>query len=347
VDDGDADAEPVLCFPAAEVGEGDVGGLTVASPLDGHVAFDPARVDVEIVDDRGSVTRFPHWGDAADLIDILDVRPDGDGRYDTAVRGWSARRPVVEGSQLLGQAIVACMRHAPGRRVVSAHMVFVRVADPRRPLCVELDEASGGRTFTTLLVRVLQDSRLCATGTFLLDATAPDVVRHEGPPPPSAGAGPGAAVPFDMGVTGRELRVVDAAYTGDPDAPVGPPVIDAWVRFRAVPDDPAIHAALLAQFTGHMPIAAALRPHAGVGQDQAHRTLSTAINAIAISFHGDVRADRWMLYHHESTFAGGGMTHASCRVHDEDGRLLASFSVDAMVRAFRSGGEPVDERTSL
>jgi hypothetical protein len=41
------------------------------------------------------------------------------------------------------------------------------------------------------------------------------------------------------------------------------------------------------------------------------------------------------------------MTHASCRVHDEDGRLLASFSVDAMVRAFRSGGEPVDERTSL
>jgi acyl-CoA thioesterase len=96
-----------------------------------------------------------------------------------------------------------------------------------------------------------------------------------------------------------------------------------------------------------MPIAAALRPHAGVGQDQAHRTLSTAINAIAISFHGDVRADRWMLYHHESTFAGDGMTHAACRVHDEDGRLLASFSVDAMVRAFRSGGEPVDERTSL
>jgi acyl-CoA thioesterase len=224
---------------------------------------------------------------------------------------------------------------------------FSRVADARRPLYFEVDEASGGRTFTTLLVRALQDGRLCATGTFLLDVTAPDVVRHEAGLPPTAAAGPDAAEPFDMGVTGRELRFVDAAYTGDPDAPVGPPEIDAWVRFRAVPGDPAIHAALLAQFTGHIPIAASLRPHAGVGQDQAHRTLSTAINAIAISFHADARADRWMLYHHESTFAGDGMTHAACRVHDEDGRLLASFSVDAMVRAFRSGGEPVDERTSL
>jgi acyl-CoA thioesterase len=337
----------VLCFPSADVADGDVAALTRDSPLDGYVAFDPERVEVELVDDRGSITRFPNWGDAADLIEILDVRPDGDGRFDTVVRGWSARRPVVEGSQMLGQAVVACMRHAPGRRVVSAHMVFVRVADARRPLRVELEEVSHGRTFTTLLVRVLQDARSCATGTFLLDATAPDAVRHEGAPPGSAAAGPDAAVPFDMGVTGRELRFVDAAYTGDPDAPAGPPVIDAWVRFRSVPDDAAVHAALLAQFSGHIAIAASLRPHAGVGQDQSHRTLSTAINAIAISFHGDVRADRWMLYHHESTFAGDGMTHAACRVHDEDGRLLASFSVDAMVRAFRADSAPADERTSL
>jgi acyl-CoA thioesterase len=341
------DGEPMLCFPSDDVIDGDLAGLTVPSPLDGHVAFDADRVDVVLVDDRGTVTRFPNWGDASDLVEVLDVRPDGDGRYEGVVRGWSARRPVVEGSQMLGQAIVACARHAPGRRVVSAHMVFLRVADAARPLSFELDEVSGGRTFTTVRVGVLQDRRSCATGTFLLDVTAPDVVRHEAALPASARGGPDAAAPFDMGVTGRELRFVDAAYTGDPGAPVGPPVIDAWVRFRSIPEDPAIHAALLAQFTGHIPIAAALRPHAGVGQDEAHRTLSTAVNAIAIAFHADVRADRWMLYHHESTFAGDGMTHAACRVHDEHGRLLASFSVDAMVRAFRSDSGPVDERTSL
>ena len=108
-----------------------------------------------------------------------------------------------------------------------------------------------------------------------------------------------------------------------------------------------MHAALLAQFTGHLSIAAALRPHAGIGQDQAHHTLSTAINAIALSIHADVRADRWMLYHHRSTVAAGGMTHATCAVFDEDGTRLASFTVDAMVRAFADPTHVADTRTSL
>jgi acyl-CoA thioesterase II len=257
------------------------------------------------------------------------------------VRGaW--QRPVVEGSQMLGQAIVAAGRHAPGRRPVSAHMAFVRAADALAPLEVTLDEVSAGRTFTAVAAEVGQGGRRCATGTVLLDATAPDVVRHS-PAPPDVG-GPDDAEPVDMGVTGRDVRVVGGAYTNDPDAPVGPPTLDAWVRFPGLPaGDPILHAGLLAQFTGHMAIAAALRPHAGVGQAQAHRTLSTAVNAISLSVHADVRADRWMLYHHLSTHAGGGMTHAECRVHDEGGALLASFSVDAMVRPFAGdapgGGE--------
>ena len=194
-------------------------------------------------------------------------------------------------------------------------------------------------------MRCTQGERTCASGTLLLDVTAPEVIRHADPAPDVPG--PYDAVPYDMGVTGRDLRIVDAAYTGDPDAPVGPPVLDAWVRFRDVPDDQPIHAALLAQFTGHLSIAAALRPHAGIGQDQAHRTLSTAINAISLSFHADVRADRWMLYHHRSTVAAGGMTHAECRVHDEDGVPVASFTVDAMVRGFADPARGADDRTAL
>src|SRR3954452_28868 len=113
-----------------------------------------------------------------------------------------------------------------------------------------------------------------------------------------------------MSVTGRDIRVVDDAYTDDSNAPVGPPILDAWVRFRDVPDDPYLHAGLLAQFTGHLSIAAAMRPHAGIGQRDAHRTLSTAINAISLSLHADVRADQWMLYRHLSTFGGDGMTRS-------------------------------------
>jgi acyl-CoA thioesterase II len=286
----------------------------------------------------------PVWGDAADLIDILDVRPAGDGRF-TSVGRADRRRSVVEGSQMLGQAIVAAGRHAPGQRCVSAHMAFLSAADPAVPLGFALDELRAGRTFSALRCTVRQDDALCAAGQFLLDAGAPDVIRHgvDAPDVP----GPADCEPYDMGVTGREIRVAEGAYTDDPDAPAGPPVLDAWVRFDTVPDDPCLHAGLLAQFTGHMAIAAALRPHGGIGQDQAHRSLSMGINAIAISLHRAVRADHWMLYHHLATFAGDGMTHAECRVHDEHGALVASFTVDAMVRAFPDGRAPVDERRAL
>ena len=57
------------------------------------------------------------WGTAADLIDILDVRPDGDGVYVSVTRGDNSQRPVVEGSQMLGQAIVAAGRHVRSPRL--------------------------------------------------------------------------------------------------------------------------------------------------------------------------------------------------------------------------------------
>lgn len=288
------------------------------------------------------MSRAP-WGDAADLLRVLDVQPDGGGRFVGATH-HDGGRAVVEGSQLLAQALVAGGRLAPGRRCVSGHLVLARPADPAVPLAFEVEELAHGRTKTNLLVDVRQEARRCATALLLLDVTAPDVLRHAAPAPPCPG--PADSPPFDMRVTGRDVRIVDAAYTGDPAAPIGPPVIDAWVRYRDVPDDPYLHAALLAQFTGHLSIAAAMRPHAGIGERDAHHTLSTGVNAIALSLHADVRADRWMRYHHHSTFAGDGMTHSECRVYDEPGALLASFSVDAMVRRF-ADGRVGDKRVDL
>ena len=39
------------------------------------------------------------------------------------------------------------------------------------------------------------------------------------------------------------------------------------------------------------------------------------------------------------------MTHSECRVHDEEGALLASFAVDAMVRPMTD--RPVDGRATM
>lgn len=271
------------------------------------------------------------WGNVDDLVALVDVTPNDSGHAEVAA-GRESERPIVEGSQLLAQAIVAASHLAPGRRAVFAAMTFLRGVDSGHPYSLDLVTAAGGRTFSGFTASVIQGDRSCATGTLLLDVTAPDVMRHREPAP--IVAGPAAGEPVDMSVVGREVRVLDGAYTGDPNAPVGPPEVSAWVRYRNLPDDPVLHAGLLAHFTGNMSIAAALRPHAGVGQSQAHRTLSTAVNAIALSIHAETRVDQWLLYHHRSTFAGDGMTHSECRTYTEGGELVASFTVDAMVRGF-------------
>ena len=348
------DGTPVLCFPIEDVRAKLPEDSALYSPVapKGYVAFAPNHAGVRVVLMDGApgpdqtLKRFPTWGDASHLIDMLNVRPDADGGFVSVTRDNAANRHrgVVEGSQMLAQSIVAAGRRAPGRRVVSASMVFMRAANTAEPLRIQLEELSGGRNFSTFAAHVRQAGKLCASGIMLLDAMAPDVMRHAVAAPETAG--PYQSTPFDMSVTGRDIRFVDNAYTGDPNAPVGPPVIDAWLRYREVPDDAYLHAGLLAHFTGHVSIAAAMRAHAGIGQAQAHRSLSTAINCITISFHADVRADQWMLYRHHSTFAGSGMTHSECRVHDQQGALLASFAVEAMVRPMAMD-RPVDARTAL
>lgn len=335
---------------------GSVAGWTVpAAPgapawLADALVLNHHTLRVELTDDvagDGSVEpsrkQFPVWGDLDDLVDILDLRPAGDGIFLSVTRS-SRQRAVVEGSQMLAQAVIAAMRMAPGRRVVSAHMLFVRAARVDQPLRFEMGSVSGGRTMTALTARVAQGDRTVACGTLLLAVPSTDVIRHQVDAAPVTGPDHSDAV--DMSVTGRDIRVVDGAYTNDPAAPVGPPAIDAWVRYRQLGSDPALHAGLVTHFTGHMAVAAALRPHAGIGQDQAHRTLSTAINAIGLSLHRDPRADTWLRYHHHSTYAGDGMTHAECHIHDDSNTLVASFTVDAMVRQF--DGEPAgDARSAL
>jgi acyl-CoA thioesterase len=199
------------------------------------------------------------------------------------------------------------------------------------PLDIDVEVLRPGRTFSTVEARVSQHEQLRSTGLLLLDAGAPDVFRGAAEMP--AVPGPYDAEPLDMRVTGRDLRIVDGAYKPDPDL-VGPPEIYAWVRFRDAPAEPYLHAALLAQSTTHWTIAAAMRPHLGFGEADAHVTLSTGIMSVAIAFHDDVDVTDWLLYANAATYAGRGLAQGEGRVFTEDGHLVASYTVQAMIRAF-------------
>jgi acyl-CoA thioesterase II len=307
--------------------------------IKGYVSFYQERLRIELVEDwpgdgalATTSNSFPAWGDTADLLRLIDVAPVGDGHF-VGPPYRDVSRNVVEGGQMLAQAIVAAAKTIPDQRVATAHMIFCKSAAFDATLEVDVDVLRPGRTFSTLDVKVSQHDKLRSVGLLLLDAGADDVIRGSIPMPDVGGP----ADAQEMGtfrVTGRDIRVLDGAYDGNPDR-VGPPEIYAWCRFRDAPDEAYLHTALLAQSTTHWTIAAAMLPHPGFGEDNAHSTLSTGVMSISIAFHEEVDVTQWLLYANPAVYAGNGLAQGEGHVFTEDGRLVATYTLQAMIRAFQ------------
>lgn len=226
-------------------------------------------------------------------------------------------------------------------------MIFAKAASFDAPVDLAVEVLRRGRTFSSAQVRVSQHGVLRSGGVVLADSGADDVMRDVQRMPDVPG--PDEAVPFSgFGMTGREIRVVDGAYDPDPDR-VGPPEIDVWMRFRDAPGDSRLAAALLAQSTTHWTIAAGMLPHPGLGEARAHVTLSTGIMQATIAFHDDVDVTEWLLYTNRAIWSGRGQVQGDGRVFSRDGRLAASYTIQAMVREFAA--EPAamghDSRTAM
>ncbi len=315
-----------------------------------HVSFYDDRLRLVVVErwpDGTTVPiKFPLWGDAAELQRLVDVEPAGDGRFIGPAHG-PTRRDVVEGGQLLAEAIVATSKHLPRQRVTSASMVFLKAASFTAPVELDVELLRQGRTFSTAEVRASQDGVLRSAGMLLCDAGAQSVMGHTIAMPDVPA--PADAVPFSgFGMPGREIRIVDAAYDPDPER-IGPPEINAWVRFRESPREQYLHNALLAQSTTHWTIAAGMLPHRGFGEAQAHRTLSTGIMKATIAFHEDVDIADWLLYANRAFWSGRGLVQGDGFVFSRDGRLAASYTVQAMVREFNTTPQAMghDDRTAM
>jgi acyl-CoA thioesterase II len=118
---------------------------------------------------------------------------------------------------------------------------------------------------------------------------------------------------------------------------VGPAESHFWVRFPEAPEDRVIAQGLLTHASAGFLIGTAMRPHAAVGQSLAHRAISTGIIGHTISFHDDFDAREWLLLANESPAAGRGRSYGAGHVFTESGRLVASFSQEAMIRLFPEG----------
>ncbi len=279
------------------------------------------------------------------LLDLFDAQPDGTDRFtvDTGLAGADDRQ-VVEGTQLLAAAIVAVAKRFPDKSIRSAYSVFSRAVMVGGPVELFIDVVQEGRSTATAVVYVAQNGKRCVTVTVLADVPTADVITHHLAKPDVAA--PSAANIAEMPMTGRQLRLVDVVDVNSPDE-VGPPELYAWLHYDPIPQRDDLAKALIAYFTGHLGISTTMRAHEGIGTAQAHLTVSTAPMTISVSFHEPVSWDGWLLYTHESTQVGSGMSYVRGTVHTEEGALLASFSQDALIRPLRTTDTSIKEQSRL
>jgi acyl-CoA thioesterase II len=274
-------------------------------------------------------------GDA--VGDVCHFRAGNVGGGDAAGLRGAPSGGVVFGGQLLAQAVVAAARMVPDKVVLSLNMVFSRGAAPAWPLDVEAESHHRGRAFASVTVAMNQHDRPCCRGLALMHEPGEDLIRHadrmpDVPWPDDLPPRPLSGQPF-------ELRIVDDVDLSDPDA-VGPPELRVWCRFPGAPDDLVISQALLAYASDGFLIGTAMRPHAGVGQSMAHKTVSTTVLGQCLSFHEPFEASRWMLLDQRSEYAGRGRASGRAGVFTEDGRLVATFHQNSMIRDFPVGMAP-------
>jgi acyl-CoA thioesterase len=241
-------------------------------------------------------------------------------------------RPVVFGGQIMGQMIVAAAATLPDKNVKSIHAIFARAGTVTQPVDLDVDVMHAGRALASVTITALQGDRLLSRRLLLLDAGDPDLIRHSLPMPDVAGPDAAETKPWPDG--GSEVRIVDGVdlmttqVTGDPE-------LFVWVKFDHAPDSQPVHQALLSWYTDPFLIAASMRPHPDIGQSMSHDTISTGVITHTLSFHEPVRATDWQLLAQRSLYAGHGRTYGNGQIFDEQGRQVASFVQENLVRGFR------------
>jgi len=103
-----------------------------------------------------------------------------------------------------------------------------------------------------------------------------------------------------------------------------------WFRAAsALPDDPAIHRAVLAYASDMTLLESTLVAHARTVFDP---DIQSASLDHALWLHRPFRADEWLLYAQDSPSASGALAFARGQIFDRSGRLVASVAQEGLVR---------------
>jgi acyl-CoA thioesterase II len=284
------------------------------------------------------------------LVELLSLERSSDDRFVGQAQPGGVGR--VFGGQVIAQALQAAQTTIEdGKQAHSLHAYFLRGGEEGPPIDYATERDFDGRSFSNRRVVASQG------GTPILNLTASfqraeEGLSHQAAPMPDV---PGPEdLPSDDEVRAKALeafgekmsdaqralmmrpRPIEMRSSGrqhwlNPEP--REPHSFSWFRLVApLPDDPAIHRAVIAYASDYTLLGTAVLPH---GLSWMRGELVSASLDHAIWFHAHARADEWLLYETDSPWSGSGRGYNRGRIFTRDGVLVASVAQEGMIREAR------------
>ncbi len=266
-----------------------------------------------------------------DLVDAITARAegsDGAGRpsfTSTSPTWWIGDRTF--GGMVVAQALHAAHQTVdPRLEVHSLHGYFLRPTPAGARSRHAVEAVRDGRSFCTRAVTSTVEGKetFRMTCSFHAPEKGDEYQLAVGPgvPPPESTAGfePPfeAPFPFDIRELGHTEQRSDGTFLS---------TRRCWFRTReALPDDPVVHACVLAYYSDMT--GAAFRP-LSMGSFGTHTDASLDH---AVWFHRPWRADRWSLFDLHALVNAGGRATVRATMHGEDGTLHLSMAQELLIR---------------
>jgi acyl-CoA thioesterase-2 len=266
-------------------------------------------------------------GTVPELVDAItaeEIDPGPDGRQTFLTKSpdwWGGDRTF--GGMVVAQALNAATRTVPeGLDVHSLHGYFLRPSRPGEPSTHRVERVRDGRSFRTREVtsEVNDKTVFRMTCSFHAAEEGDSYQLPMGPGivPPGDIEGFDAPFPFDFRELGATDRREDGTFLS---------TRRCWFRTREpLPDDPALHACVLAYLSDMT--GAAFRP-LSLGTWGTHTDASLDH---ALWFHRPWRADTWNIFDLEALVNAGGRATIRATMHGEDGTLHLSMAQELLIR---------------
>jgi acyl-CoA thioesterase II len=290
-----------------------------------------------------------------DLLSILDLeQPESNlfrGRSPDV--GWQR----IFGGLVISQALVAAMRSVGSEiRPHSLHAYFILPGDPDVLIDYEVDNLRDGRSFATRRVVARQNG----AAIFALSASfhreepgldhqlsmpvvaAPETLMSEKEIVTNFGdrlpEGMRRFFSRDRPIELRPVslkRYLGQALTAQERAN---PRQHVWFRATGpLPDDPAMHIAVLAYASDMTLVDTALVAH---DKSVSSPDIQAASLDHAMWFHRDFRMDDWLLYAQDSPSSSGALGLARGLIYTREGRLIASVAQEGLLRLRPAARKP-------